>query len=298
MAVDILVIGGSGFVGGRVLQAAGSHGMTAAYTYAHPRSNSDGAFSAYMVDLSQEDGALKDCLADARPRAVIYCAVPPVGSASDEPLHSQVSVLGVERLVHSLEPGTRLVYVSTNAVFSGWNSPYREDSPYEERQDRYRAYGLMRARGEQAALKGWANSVVVRTSHVEGRYAQGNLHWRLAEIVERLKSGQDLPQFTDRYLSPTWVGTLAEGLLEVCQPGFDYHGVLHIAGSQVVTDYTYCRLLARKLGVDETLVCPDRMDKTNSSGTYSMALDVRFTQSILKTPLPGIEACIENVLYG
>lgn len=305
MALDILVIGGSGFVGGRVLKAAASQGLTAAFTYAHHNRVPD--FPAFMVDLepkdgapedgAPEDGALEACLAQTRPNAVIYCAVPPVGS--DEAAHYQVSVRGVERLISCLARGTRLVYVSTNAVFTGFSGPYREDAPCEERSDHYRAYGLMRAKGESLVLRLWPESIVVRTSHVEGRDTQGNMHWRLAEVVNRLLAGQPLPRFTDRVISPTWVQTLAQGLIEVSSPAFSFRGVLHIAGSQYLTDYAYARLLARALGVDEALVLPDKLFP-NASGTaqYNLGLDTKFTQGVIQTRLYGAAECLHDILNG
>ena len=292
MTVDLLVIGGSGFVGGRVLRAAQAQGLTSAYTYATHRR--EWAMPGYAVNLEDENSALEDCLRQTRPAAVIYCAVPAVGAP--ESLHHQVSVRGVERAVRALSPGARLVYVSSIAVFNSWNGPYRESAPYEERTDRHRAYGLMRARGEQAALNNWPNTVVVRTSHVEGRDADGNLHWRLAEVVDRLKAGQILPRFTDRSISPTWVQTLAEGLLEAAYPGFSYRGTIHIAGSRSLTDYTYTRLLACQVGASEEQVRPDRMFPENGPAAYSLVLDVTFSQTLLKTPLRGIDECLPEVL--
>ena len=292
MAVDVLVIGGSGFVGGRVLRAAQARGLAAAYTYAtHPRAWD---LPGYAVHLETQDGSLEDCLRQTRPAAVIYCAVPSGGA--DESLHQQVSVVGLERTIQAMPSGARLVYVSSNAVFNSWNGPYREDAPHEERSDRYRAYGLMRARGELAALNGWPNTVVARTAHVEGRDADGHLHWRLAEVVDRLKAGQILPRFTDRAISPTWVQTLAEGLLEIAHPAFTYRGILHLAGSRSLTDYDYTRLIARQIGAREDQVRPDRMFPQGSPGAYSLVLDVTFSQSLLHTRLFGIDACIQGVL--
>jgi dTDP-4-dehydrorhamnose reductase len=291
--VDLLVIGGSGFVGGQVLQAAQQKGLQAAYTWAHnPR---DFGFPSYRVDLEQEDDALAACLKEIRPRSVVYCAVPGVGA--DDTAHEWVSVRSVERMLGMLDPGTRLVYVSTNAVFSGWKGPYRESDPAEERTDRYRAYGVMRARGEQVVLTGWENALVARTAHVEGCFADGPLHWRLGEVVERLKAGQEVPRFTDRSISPTWVNHLAEGLLETAAPGFSRRGILNLAGSQVLTDYDYTRLVARAIGVNDEQVRPDRMLQEGHAGSYNLALDTTLAQRLLSTRFARIEVWLA-ALFG
>ena len=188
----------------------------------------------------EEEGALETCLADSQPDAVAYCAVP--SQRSSEASHRLVSVEGIERVVNWLRASARrtlLVYMSTNAVFSGLHGPYREaDIPDPKaRQDVYRAYAVSRCRGEEAALDGWSNALVVRTATVNGRDVQGRLNERLAMPVERLLAGRSLPRFCDRYLSPTVVDNLADALLEVMAPRFEYRGIPHLAGIQRVTDH-------------------------------------------------------------
>ena len=293
--IDLLVIGGSGFVGGRLVQCAVTQGKSVAFTYAH--NPIDLGAPGYQVDFEQDTTALADCLRVTKPRAIVYCAVPQ--HFSNAQVHQQVSVAGVERLIEFLQPGTRLVYVSSNSVFDGSKGrPYCETDQPEERHDRFRAYGLTRAEGEKLCLSTWPDSIVARTSNVEGRDAQGRLNVRLEDVVNRLLSGQVLPRFTDRLITPTWVDNLAEALLEVCQPDFAYRGVLHLAGSQVLTDDAFCRLVARATGADENLVVPDHYLPGGEPRHYSLALDTTFTQSQLRTQLMGAEEWIKKVFQS
>jgi dTDP-4-dehydrorhamnose reductase len=206
----------------------------------------------------------------------------------DQALHRTISVDGVKRTLTKLRkvnPSARFIYVSTNAVFSGARGAYKEsDLPdSESRRDQYREYALTRAEGERVAQGEWANTLIVRTSNVDGRGINGNLNSRLAFSVERLKAGQPLPRFCNRRISPTLVDNLATAMLEVIHPSFSYTGVLHVAGSQQVTDYEYAQLLARQIGVDEKLVEEDFDNKPSN-----ISLNVAFTQSLLQTRLLNV----------
>lgn len=287
-SVDTLVIGGSGFVGGKIVsEMVKERGYEIAYTYATRKV--DLSVRAYQVRLEEGD-ALERCILETKPCVVVYCAVP----FKDQALHKTVSVDGVKRTLAKLRkvnPSARFIYVSTNAVFGGARGPCREnDLPDpESRHDQYREYALTRAEGERVARGEWANTLIVRTSNVDGRDINGRLNSRLVFLVERLQAGQPLRRFCNRRISPTLVDNLAAAMLEVIHPSFSHTGVLHIAGSQQVTDYEYAKLLARQIGVDENLVEEDFDDKPSN-----ISLNVAFTQSLLQTRLLNVA---EQLVY-
>ena len=294
----VLIIGGSGFVGAHLVVAALAHGYEVAYTYLN-RSFPVKEVQAkgYQVALERPDERLEICLTDFQPQTVIYCAVPPFVYANGDEVHQQVSVEGVRRslkILGRVAPDALFVYISTNAVFGGGRGLYREvEIPDPEvRQDPYRTYALTKAAGEQIAVQNWPNTLIARTAVVDGRYVTGALYPRTAGMVESLKAGQILVRFRDRYISPTLIDNFAEAVLEVIEPTFNYRGVLHLAGSERVTDYQYASYLARHLGLDQNLIQAESIAASpamaNSPRDHS--LDVSFTQSLLQTRLLGVEA--------
>jgi dTDP-4-dehydrorhamnose reductase len=286
-SIDLLVMGGSGFVGSKTVQAAVEGGTRVAYTYnTHPLPL---PVEAYQVDLV-ENGAIEACKCAAQPRVVLYCAVP----RGDELIHRAVSVTGVQHTLSVLEkaaPSALFIYVSTNAVFSGWRGVNREnDSPDpENRFDTYRAYALTRAEGERVTLAHWKNAIVVRTSNVDGRDIHGDPNPRLGKLVENLQKGLPLARFTNRLISPTLVDNFTEAVLEIMSDHFSYRGILHIAGNQSLSDYDYALQIARHLQLDETLVKMDHVDTSSHSGVMNISLEVSFTQSLLTRRLLDVK---------
>ncbi len=296
----ILVIGGSGFIGSHLTAACLKAGHETAYTYATRQVPLEA--KVYQIALEREDKRLVECLQDFRPEVIYYSAVPPFVYSAGHDLQQQISVEGVRRTLAELKrvnPKALFVYLSTNTVFGNGRGLYREEeTPDPElRHDPYRVYAITKAAGEQSSLKNWPNTIVARTSVVDGRDLSGALYPRLQKMVEQLQAGQTLLRFRDRFISPTLVNNLVEALLEVANSEFTYRGVLHLAGSERVTDFQYGRYLARQLGLSEELIQAESMANSpamaNSPSDHS--LDVSFSQSLLHIKLLGVKeqlACI------
>ena len=137
--------------------------------------------------------------------------------------------------------------------------------------------------GEQIALNSWHNTIVVRTADVNGKDTEGKLNTRLINLIEQLKSGQEIQRLSLAYISPTLVDNLVDGIMEVVNEEFDYRGILHIAGSQRITYYEFARALTKFVKTDDSLIKPDK------SKVWDYSLDVSFTQSMLNTRLLNVE---------
>jgi dTDP-4-dehydrorhamnose reductase len=295
--VDILILGASGFIGGRVAQAAKAAGKSAAGTALLrplPEGVPGGALDVH------DQPALVACLRACRPRALVYSILS--WDLNSPEAQTRASVDGLRAVMHALrgaypagDPAPRLVYLSTNAVFSGRPGPHREDElpDPQNRRDAYRFYGAARRAGEDAALAEWPEALVARTANVDGRDAWGAINPRLAGLIAPLRAGQPLARFVDRVISPTLVDALAGALVEVCDPAFrpPPGRILHLAGSQPATDYAYALRLAARLGVDPGLVREDYCVPP-----VDISLDVTETQRWLRARLPGVDGLLAAVV--
>jgi dTDP-4-dehydrorhamnose reductase len=286
--VDLLVIGGSGFVGSKLVEVALKAGLNAVYTYSKNQLSSP----ATSIQLEIQDGkTLETCIAETRPHCITYCAVP--SPKSNEYLHEVVSVGGVEQVCAAIKKleNCKLIFISTNAVFSGKDGPYEESDPPdpEERHDQYRIYALTRAQGEQVALNCWQNTIVVRTSDVNGKDRAGNLNPRLASLLSQLKAGEVIERSANAFISPTLVDNLSESLLEVSGKNFTYRGILHLAGSQQISYFDFACRIAEKAKLEKTLIKPE------FSKVWNIGLDTRYTQSLLRTQLLSVGAQLSAI---
>jgi dTDP-4-dehydrorhamnose reductase len=279
---DILVIGGSGFVGSKLVEVALRNGLNTSYTYLNkPLKLPATAFQLQVQDWK----SLEACITETQPLCIVYCAVPPPNR--EDYLHEVVNVQSVVKVCALLKnmDNSRLIYISTNAIFSGQEGPYKEnDIPDpDKRHDQYRAYALTKARGEQVALASWDNTIVARTSDVNGKDEAGRLNPRLANLAAELRAGNRVERSKIAFISPTLVDHLAEALLEISRPDFSYRGILHLAGREQISYFDFACRIAEKIHADPKLIQPE------FSRIWNIGLDTTYSQSILRTPFPNVE---------
>jgi dTDP-4-dehydrorhamnose reductase len=279
----LLVTGASGLLGANLLLAArASHQLIAASR--RQRIVLAGA-ECVQVDLAQP-GAAHDLLRDTHPDAVIHCAAfTDVDACEGHPelaerLNAEVPGWLAEACARE---GTRLIHISTDAVFDGERGGYTED----DQPLPINVYGATKLRGEQAVLTAFPSATVIRTN-IFGWNAQPKLG--LAEwFVERLRLGERCTGFTDVTFSPLAVDDLAAGLLNLLSRSSP--GVLHIAGTETVSKYDFGRRVAAAFGLPAERIVPGSVDASplRARRPHKMTLDVRRAEAALDAPMPRLE---------
>lgn len=286
--VDVLIIGGSGFIGSHLVKAVANKGYSVAYTYNENNPHLPG--HSYQIALDQEN-KLEECIEKNKPSIIFYCAKPKL--SCEESLHYKVNVEGVRRVLASINYSNNVlfVYLSTSAVFSGKAGPYTESSkPDPEERTSHKAYALTKFEGEKVALDNWPNCIVVRLSRVNGRDIHGNLNQRISRPLNQLLLSKTLSRYCDRYISPILVDNLVDALIEIIDQSFSYRGILNFAGKQRLTDHDYWLCMARHAGIEENLIIKDFLisSNANKAGTDN-SLDITYTQNILSTRFLNVD---------
>jgi dTDP-4-dehydrorhamnose reductase len=228
--VRLLITGGTGFLGRRVVARAAAAGWEAVGTYR----SAPGPAAAVRLDV-RDQADVRRVLREVRPDAVVHAAA---GRDRDDwPANADGAAhVGVA----AAEAGVRLVHVSSDAIFSGRAVHYPEDAL----PDPVYAYGAAKAAAETAIRATVPAAAVVRTSLILGDgngYAEKLTHDLIAGRAEGAL-------FTDEYRCPVHVDDLAGALLELAAS--DYAGVLNVAGADPVSRYELGVLVARRDGLD------------------------------------------------
>ncbi len=158
------------------------------------------------------------------------------------------------------EIGLRFVHVSTDYVFDGEDGPYREDDVPSVAAN---WYGQSKLDGERAVLDANPAAAIVRLSLPYGRE-----HPRKRDIVRlvrsRLSAGQTFGGVVDQFITPTWLGDIAEGLAAVASSTGS--GIYHLAGATILSPYDAALIVARTFGLDERLVQPSTLAAITQAG--------------------------------
>jgi dTDP-4-dehydrorhamnose reductase len=292
MSSALLIFGASGFVGGRLSQAASADGWRAVGTALN------GACPRGVVQVVGDVRSrefVSRCIEHERPACVVYCAATQFNGQG-------VNTDGVQHVVDALAKyahDAKLIYVSSSTVFDGTYAQNTESAipNAQNRTDNLRDYGMTKMRGEQIALT-WRNAIVARTTTVEGLDASGKLSHRLAGLMELVQSGRAFTRFVDRLITPTLVDNLVATLLEVASPAFTFRGVLHICGAQTLTDYNYAQCVATWLGADVNRIVPQLIaDSAIPQTPRNTGLDCTYTQTQLRTTLMSVDAQLTHLRH-
>ncbi len=196
----------------------------------------------------------------ARPDVIIHCAA--VGSVDYTESHydetRQVNVLGTENVLKASQDVKALfVYISTNAVFSGNNSPYDEN----DNRNPVNAYGRIKREAENV-VKMYRNWLIVRPFLLYGYpYPGGRSNW-LVTILDKLGKGEIVKLVDDTYWQPSLALDVAQAIWRLIQPDIAT-GVYHVASDDRMSLYGFGLKVAKAWDYDIGLIEPISSSKLN-----------------------------------
>ena len=247
MAKRLVIFGGSGFVGGNMTKIAEQKGWQV--VIADNRSVPQAEYR--LVDITDKDSVEK-VIEEIKPAAVVnVAAIADIDLAEREKeLAYKVNVDGAKNVAESCTSrGIRYVFFSSDAVFGGEKSSYKEDDPVSP----VNYYGKTKMEAEKAVLKACPSAAIIRISLVLGYPIEsGNSFF--ANLLSKLKEGKDILSPTYEIRTPVDVYTLSECVLELCEN--EYSGVLHIGATDSISRYNLTRKLSRQMGYDEKTIKP------------------------------------------
>lgn len=246
MSGRIVIAGAGGQLGGYLAALAARQGRDVL------------ALTSSQWDITEADAAAGIV---RRGDVVINCAAYTNvdGAESDEAGAYAVNEAGPAHIARACAAaGAQLLQVSTDYVFGG-NSVGAEPRPFEpsDQTAPRGVYARSKLAGERAVLQALPEAVVVRTAWVY----TGGAGKDFVAVMRRLAAGdKPVNVVDDQTGSPTYVGDLAEALLQVADdrvPG----PVLHAANEGAVSRFEQTRAIFEECGADPARVHPVSTDE-------------------------------------
>ncbi len=142
----------------------------------------------------------------------------------------------------------RLVYVSTDFVFSGDEGPYTEDdTPLPVNY-----YGESKLASEKIIQNSRTEWAIVRTVLVYGNILYGTRSNMVTWVKDNLENGKHIKVVNDQIRTPTYVEDLSKGIKLVVQK--EAKGIFHISGKEIFTPYEMAVQVADYFGLDKSLM--------------------------------------------
>ena len=239
-----------------------------------------------------DEGACRSLVDDVRPDVLLNAAAyTAVDAAEDnEPLADAINHLGPGYLARAFaRHDGRFIHVSTDYVFAG-----DADRPYEvhDTPDPQGVYGRTKLAGEQVVREALPDrSHVVRTAWLYGGPSPN-----FVDTMRRLEREREtVTVVADQIGSPTWVGDLAAGVLELAAADVPA-GVLHYVNAGQASWCDLARAVFELVGADPERVRPCTTEEYPVKArrpAWSVLSTAAWTQAGLTAPRPWRDALTE-----
>ena len=187
--------------------------------------------------------AVKAAVAEYGPDAVVHCAAyTAVDKAESEPeICAGVNGDGTLNVVRAaLNVGAKLVYISTDYVFSGeGKEPWTEESPYGPKN----VYGLSKAQGEIAVRSLMEKYFIVRTSWVYGVHGSNFVRTMMQLGRERA----EVRVVEDQIGSPTYTADLARVICDMLPT--EKYGIYHVCNQGYLSWARFAEMIMERAGL-------------------------------------------------
>lgn len=247
----LLITGGSGFLGGRLIRDAAPYFKTVA-TYYHTPIRQDDKIESFRLDITDRE-AVGVLITRIRPAVVIHAAALASLNESEENRTEawNANVMGTDHVASACkEIGARLIFISTDLVHDGEAPPYSES----DTGNPICYYGETKKEGEFVALRYCDNACVARVALIYGKGVNGSKCFT-ESIIRDLHAGRPTKLFTDEYRTPVYLNDLTRALIDLIRIS-DVRGRINIAGPDRLSRYEHGLKIADVFGFRRELIVP------------------------------------------
>ncbi len=259
----LVIIGGSGLLGYKLLQNVNDFEVYATYNnnlidYKN--------IETIKVDISNEQESKK--IIELKPDIIINTAAMTNVDYCEKFKEKayNVNVTGVKNIAKIAEQlGSKFVQISSDAVFSGGTGHYSE----EDIPNPINIYGKTKLESEKIASK-VSDNLILRPSVIFGwipfEYIKkrGNsvktMNFALW-ILNELNNKQKLSIVNDQFSTPTLADNLAENIIEMIKK--DVNGVFHASGLSCISRLDFSRKLVKLFGYSNNDISPCSSEELN-----------------------------------
>jgi len=182
----------------------------------------------------------------------------------------------------------RMVLISTDYVFDGENSSYKEDDP----KNPLNVYGKMKLQAERWMEEHFTQYTIVRTTNVFGWDPLTKTPNFIMGLYKKLNEGKTVKVPSCLWGNPTYVDDLSMAVIELIEKGVN--GVFNIVGSSYINRYNWALKLCDVIGIDRRYVVEDKGLIQNSvPRPLKSHLSTGKFRKVCKTQLHTVEEGLE-----
>jgi len=257
--MKILVTGGSGLIGYKLVKQLVNSGHEVYFTYLTHQVPFKNA-SAFKLDVADMESTIK-LLKKIKPEITIHTvAIANVDLCeTNHELADKINVEGTRNVVNGCkEIKSKVVYISTSAVFDGNKETYAEGDTTNPAY----YYAKTKFEGENIVKNSGLPFLILRTDQpycwLESWQKEKT---SVLRVLKKLEAGDETFEFTDWYNNPTFVDNFAEVALKLLER--NKTGIYHVTGPDFLNRYELAIKVSEVFGKDKKLIRSTTSDTLN-----------------------------------
>lgn len=245
--MKILVIGGSGIIGSKIVRKFVENKNDVIYTYYENKLN---VGIGHRLDIRKKNETI-DLISKVNADVVIHtAALTNVDLCeTDKKLADSINVTGTENVITGCQKiNSKIVYISTSFVFNGEKNEYfEEDEPSPATY-----YGLTKLKGEELVKNSKLPFLILRTDQPYDWKEKWQRNNSVLRVLQTLQEGKTINEIIDWYNVPTYIPNFVNALENLIN--FNLLGIYHVCGSDFVNRYEWALVTAKVFGLNENMI--------------------------------------------
>ncbi|MFJ8065118.1 sugar nucleotide-binding protein [Psychrobacillus sp. NPDC096426] len=271
--MKILILGATGYLGSTLFDLASRKENVVVYgTSRYPNEN----VNIIQVDVTDKL-SIENVISQLEPEIIIW-------SIMDGEKENLLTDLGLTNLLTIIQKETRLIFLSTDALFVDGTGGFVEsdktgslpsDAPLS-------TYVNAKMKAENIIRSCHINHVILRTGPLYGENFNQNIEQRTKRILKQIKEGQPTKAASNLYKTFVHVVDLSNAVLEVAMKEFT--GMLHVGPMQKESYYSFYQKRLTQLGYDRSAVHPYLIEEGHARHLpLDTSLNTKKAKDLLKT---------------
>ena len=247
--MKIFIVGGSGVIGSYFVKSFAKENSDITYTY---YKNKVSYTKGINLDVQDRADTLKTLKKFQPDLIIIANALTGVDFCEANPsLAESINVKGTKNIVDGCKSvNSKLVFISTSAVFNGTKSEYSEN----DKPNPIGIYGLTKFQGEKIIQESNLPFLILRTDQPYCWKEKWQHTNSVIRVIENLEKNQQFKEVVDWYNTPTYVPDFVNATKELIQK--DLEGIFHLVGSDFISRYDWSQKVADIFHLKKNLIKP------------------------------------------
>jgi dTDP-4-dehydrorhamnose reductase len=247
--MNILIIGGSGIIGSKMVKGFVDNKNNVHYTY---NENKLDKGIGHKLDIRKKEDTV-ELISKINPDIVIHtAALTNIDLCeTNKELANSINVIGTENVISGCKKNnSKIIYISTSFVFNGEKDKYFEDDKICPSTH----YGLTKSKGEKIVKNSKLPYLIIRTDQPYSWKEKWQRNNSVLRVIQTLSEGQILNEITNWRNVPTYVPDLVNAIIKLINSNMS--GIFHVCGSDFISRYEWSLTTAEIFGLNKNLIKP------------------------------------------